>query len=112
MTPEQVAERDAIDAAHPLQSGRHDLYNRAMRLVGERHAKGDLVDLVVWLLLRAEPCLGPARCQTDGMRAVSVLRRHFGTLKTEKGQIGPSYFDDARATFETLDALFTRKAGA
>ncbi len=55
MTSEQVAERAAIEAAHPLRTGRHDLYQKAMRLVGERHAKGDLVDLVVWLLLRAEP---------------------------------------------------------
>lgn len=47
-------ERDEIRAAHPLRSKRHDLYAEAMRLVGERHAKGDLVDLVTWLLLRAE----------------------------------------------------------
>lgn len=54
------AEVEAIKAAHPLRSGRHDLYAKAMRLVGERHAKGDLVDLVVWLLLKAEPCSGQA----------------------------------------------------
>ncbi len=47
-------EAKEIAAAHPTRSGRHDLYQRAMRLVGERHAKGDLVDLVVWFLLCAE----------------------------------------------------------
>ncbi len=45
------AERDAIQAAHPMRTKRFDLYDEAMRLVGERHAKGDLVDLVNWLLL-------------------------------------------------------------
>ncbi len=45
-----LPEDDAIKAAHPLRSGRHDLYAEAMRLVGERHAKADLVELVNWLL--------------------------------------------------------------
>lgn len=54
MSPEQAIEKCKIEQAHPLNSGRHDLYSRAMRLVGERHGKGDLVDLVVWLLLEAE----------------------------------------------------------
>lgn len=47
-------EQTAIESAHPLTTGRHDLYNEAMRLVGERHGKGDLVDLVNWLLYRIE----------------------------------------------------------
>ena len=49
-----LAESAAIAAAFPTRSGRHDLYAEAMRLVGERHDKGDLVDLVTWLLLRIE----------------------------------------------------------
>lgn len=49
-----LSEAKAIAAAHPLQTRRFDLHNEAMRLVGERHAKGDLVDLVNWLLLRIE----------------------------------------------------------
>ncbi len=48
------AEAAAIKAAHPVRSGRHDLYAKAMRLVGERHEKGELVELVTWLLLLAE----------------------------------------------------------
>jgi hypothetical protein len=43
-------EAEKIDAAHPLRTGRHDLWAEAMRLVGERHAKSDLVELVNWLL--------------------------------------------------------------
>ena len=39
-----------IAAAHPLRTGRHDLYQQAMLFVGARHAKADLVDLVNWQL--------------------------------------------------------------
>lgn len=45
-------ERAAIEAAHPMRTGRHDLYTAAMRLVGGRHSKGDIVELVNWLLFR------------------------------------------------------------
>lgn len=43
-----------IAAAHPLRSGRNDLYMEAMRLVGARRSKGALVELVTWLLLKSE----------------------------------------------------------
>ena len=49
-----LPEDDAIDAAHPFRSGRHDLYAEALRMVHAKVSKGALVDLVVWLLLRAE----------------------------------------------------------
>lgn len=39
-----------IKAAHPLRTGRHDLYAEAMRLVGAKHSKGALVELVNWQL--------------------------------------------------------------
>lgn len=43
-----------IAAAHPLRSGRDDLYGEAMRLVGARRSKAAIVELVTWLLLKAE----------------------------------------------------------
>lgn len=45
-----MTEQEKIEAAHPMKTGRHDLYKEAMRLVGEREAKYDLVNLVNWLL--------------------------------------------------------------
>jgi hypothetical protein len=56
------AEAAAIKAAHPTRSGRHDLYQEAMRLVGERHEKAQLVELVTWLLLRIETA---GQCMSD-----------------------------------------------
>lgn len=48
---EPIPEDAAIDAAHPLATGRHDIYAEAMRIVGAKHSKGALVDVVNWLLL-------------------------------------------------------------
>ncbi len=52
------SEREAIAAAFPTRSGRHDLYAEAMRFVGERHAKSDLVELVNWLLVSSNETVG------------------------------------------------------
>lgn len=41
-----------IAAAHPIITGRHELYAEAVKLVGEREFKADLVNLVNWLLLK------------------------------------------------------------
>lgn len=49
-----LPEDDAIAAAHPLRTGRYHLYDEAMRLVGARHTKAGLVELVNWLLDRIE----------------------------------------------------------
>ena len=49
-----LPEEEAIRNAHPLRTGRHDIYKRAMDLVRPRHSKFALVDLVNWLLSRAE----------------------------------------------------------
>jgi len=41
-----------IAEAHPTRSGSHEDYACAMRMVGARHSKRALVDLVNWLLIR------------------------------------------------------------
>ena len=41
----------AIAAAHPMRIGSHEEYATAMRMVGHRHSKGELVALVTWLLV-------------------------------------------------------------
>lgn len=44
----------AIDAAHPTQTEKYGRYFRALQMVGARHSKYALVDLVNWLLTRIE----------------------------------------------------------
>ncbi len=41
---------DRIGRAHPMNSGKHDAYATAMEMVGNRHSKAELVNLVCWLL--------------------------------------------------------------
>lgn len=48
-------EEQAMHEAFPTRSGRHELYAEAMRLVGAKRSKGELVKLVNWLLHRAQP---------------------------------------------------------
>jgi hypothetical protein len=40
----------AIAAAHPTRNGSHHAYAVAMKMVGNRHSKAQLVALVSWLL--------------------------------------------------------------
>jgi hypothetical protein len=49
-----IPEDEEIQKAHPLRTGKHKLYEEAMRLVGAKHSKYALVDLVNWLLYRLE----------------------------------------------------------
>lgn len=49
-----LPEDESIKATHPIRSGRYDLHRTAMRLVGARHSKHALVELVNWLLHRIE----------------------------------------------------------
>jgi hypothetical protein len=52
-TPDEWTE--AIMAAHPAHgSEAHDTYGVAMRMVGNRHSKGELLALVNWLLVRIQ----------------------------------------------------------
>ena len=42
---------EAIDKAHPTRSNIHSNWATAMKMVGNRHSKYQLVSLVNWLLL-------------------------------------------------------------
>lgn len=49
---------ERIDASHPVTSGKteaHNAYAKAMKMVGNRHSKQALVELVCWLLQEAKP---------------------------------------------------------
>lgn len=41
---------ERIDATHPMKNGDHKRYIIAMEMVGNRHTKHSLVELVNWLL--------------------------------------------------------------
>lgn len=64
---------DAIQEAFPTRSSSHDEYQDAQTMVGNRHAKGELVALVNWLLVswkRAEAGSRAWRGALDAARDV------------------------------------------
>ena len=72
-------EQAAINAMHPVESGRHDLHAEAVRLVSGRHGKGELVALVSWLLHKEEQTRAEAErlrelCRRAGDRLRSKAR--------------------------------------
>lgn len=69
------SEQVAIKAAHPMRTGRHELYTEAMRLVGERHSKGDLVDLVNWLLAGRDAARIEARILREKVEKLEAAAR-------------------------------------
>ena len=52
-----------IEASHPTKTGAHDAYTTAMEMVGNRHSKGALVDLVCWLVQRVDDAEQRARAR-------------------------------------------------
>lgn len=61
---------ESIKSAHPTRAGTYDEYAMAMRMVGHRHSKGELVALVTWLLTKNKP---HADAVTRAERAERVL---------------------------------------
>jgi hypothetical protein len=68
-----IPEDDAIKQAHPVRSGRHDLYAEAQRLVSAKRSKYALVELVNWLLHRVEKTKTDERA---ACAAAAVCVRH------------------------------------
>jgi len=54
---EALPEDNLIANAHPIYTGRHDIYAEALRLVTAKHSKGALVNIVNWLLYEQDQTL-------------------------------------------------------
>ena len=95
-----LPEDPAIAAAHPMRTGRHDLYETAMRLVGAKLSKEALVGLVNWVLAeRADPA-----------RIARIAHETFERISFDEelaGQLGPSS-DDAPVAWEDVSPEYRR----
>jgi hypothetical protein len=71
-----LPEDEVIRAAFPTRSGKHETYAEAMRLVGARHSKGQLVALVNWLLVARDAMRAEARdaALVDAAEAIGPLQ--------------------------------------
>lgn len=61
-----------IDASHPMKTGTHDAYATALEMVGNRHSKGALVELVCWLVQRADAAEARLRAAAHPVQASSA----------------------------------------
>lgn len=52
-----IPEDEAIKAAHPMRTGKHAVYVRALEMVSAKHSKGALVEMVNWLLVERDAAL-------------------------------------------------------
>lgn len=88
---------EAVKAAFPTRSGSHDEYALAMKMVGSRNAKGELVALVNWLLVRLS-------------RATGSLGRSasYAPVKEDvKGEVGSGRSDECLRCGAPLGVLGT-----
>jgi hypothetical protein len=85
-----LPEDEAVDAAFPTRTGRHDICDEARRLVGAKRSKWALIGLVNWLLVKltaataseqamagrlARACEALERAQTDALEeAIRLVR--------------------------------------
>jgi len=97
---EPLPEDAEIDAAHPMRSGRHDLWAEAMRLVGAKRSKGSLVALVNWLLIRVAARRGIPSV------AIPTFEKVWAEKKKEGYQYGEDALEQVRFGWEiAFDAL-------
>jgi hypothetical protein len=92
---EEWADRDdehtkAIAQAHPMITKDHDRYARALALVEKRHSKGAIVEMVNWLLARAEAKEDWSRAAADVLSAAREYGRE--RLDSENGGSVPDSF--------------------
>lgn len=76
-TPDQYDE--LIAKEHPLAGGDDERYKRALEMVEHRHSKYALIDLVNWLLARAEKAEGHGYQRKDNV----VIRGQFNDGEVE-----------------------------
>jgi hypothetical protein len=96
-----LREDDAIQAAHPLRTGKHDVYAEAARLVGAKRSKRALIDLVNWLLNGATT--GFAEQLKTAEAAVQDERRERQRFER--------WFEEQRVRAEKADAALIAERG-
>lgn len=72
---------EEIKASHPVKTKAYHHYDTAMKMVGARHSKGALVDLVCWLLQKADTHPQPKaeHWDADLVTAAQKVMAAFGT---------------------------------
>lgn len=72
-----------IDASHPLKTGAYNAHTTAMEMVGNRHSKSALVDLVCWLVQRVDIAEEQLRTKVALHAAVPMVPSEKDTLRID-----------------------------
>ncbi|HEX7906806.1 MAG TPA: hypothetical protein VF534_01755, partial [Paraburkholderia sp.] len=102
-------DQETIARSHPLHSGgekNYPAYNAAMILVGERHAKGDLVDLVGHLIATIETQKRACLAGMDAAKRTSTIQLELA----EKARAESS--PEALASERAANAILTEENAA
>jgi hypothetical protein len=86
---------EEIGLSHPEHTGLYNLYQEAERLVGERSSKGDLVDLVNYLLYKNKKLeREPLKAEQIAKMAVNYESYGFGRADKEPDPQGFHGYDE------------------
>ena len=88
-----------IEASHPLKTGAHDAYATAMEMVGNRHSKGSLVDLVCWLVQRVN--VAEAQLRASVVMPAAITSEQYSRLLSVALLLG----DRLNAQLDALEAV-------
>ena len=91
-----LPEDAAINRAHPLMTQAHELYREAMRLVGARHSKYGLVELVNWLLCRTKRMQGALLAAAKVFDTYKELHRAKVPPQNHKADVNRKHADACR----------------
>jgi len=69
---------DAIHAAHPTRTKDFETYDTALAMIGTRHGKYELVNLVNWLLVRAKTAEARVGVLEGALKAAPILSKYHG----------------------------------
>jgi hypothetical protein len=119
-----LPEDEAINAAHPLETGEHKLYAEAVRMVGAKRSKYALVDLVNWLMSKAAHSHAPQeskwisvedRLPNPEETVFTLVKTHGGNLKiiinslanygSPRGEYPASWFSGEALYWLPMNAL-------
>jgi hypothetical protein len=75
---------EAIRAAHPIRTDDFETYDTAMAMIGTRHGKYELVNLVNWLLVRAKTAEAVAASHPDS----ADVSYYAGKFREAEARVG------------------------
>lgn len=75
-----------IATAHPMKTGDHDTYQIASKMIGNRHGKGALIDLMNWLLRKQQAQSGDVARLVEFVKDIATHEKNVPHDHRDAGQ--------------------------